>query len=64
MKHESQRETLIKQRDKEFEIIEQRYVNVWNDLDAKYKKGLIYMDKISTVKKMQLKANVRAPTVF
>lgn len=52
MKHESQRETLFKQRSKEFEIIEQRYINVWNDLDAKYKKGLIYMDKISAVKKM------------
>lgn len=37
---------------------------MWNDLDAKYKKGLIYMDKISAVKKMQIKANSRAPTVF
>lgn len=37
---------------------------MWNDLDAKYKKGLIYMDKISAVKKMQIKANSRAPAVF
>ena len=63
-KHESQRETLYKQRAKEFDIIEQRYINVWNDLDAKYKKGLIYMDKISAVKKMQIKANARASAVF
>ena len=36
-------------------MIEQRFINVWNDLDSKYKKGLIDMDRHSAVKKMQIK---------
>ena len=40
-KHQSQRETLIVQRKSEFEVVEQRFVNVWNEMEAKFKKELI-----------------------
>lgn len=40
-KHQAQRETLIVQRKNEFEVVEQRFVNVWNDMEAKFKKELI-----------------------
>ena len=37
-KHKSQRDTLEMQRKKEFEIIERRFVNIWNEMGAKYRK--------------------------
>ena len=51
-KHESQREILYKQRQKEFTIIEMRYVNVRNEIEAKFRKDLILLDRYSSVKKM------------
>lgn len=58
-KHQTQRDDLLKQREREFEIIEHRFKNVWNEMDTKYKKELIIMDKFSVVKKMQMKAKNR-----
>ncbi len=63
-KHQTQRDDLLKQREKEFEIVEQRFINVWNEMDGKYRKELINMDKFSVVKKMQMKAKNRLPAVF
>lgn len=62
-KHHAQRESLIIQRKTEFEVVEQRFVNVWNDLEAKFKKELISLDKNSVVKKMKIKAQRFIPTV-
>jgi hypothetical protein len=63
-KHQSQRETLIVQRKNEFEVVEQRFVNVWNEMEAKFKKELISMEKHSAVKKMNIKARNRMPVVL
>lgn len=41
-----------------------RFVNVWNEMDAKYRKKLIDMDRYSVVKKMQMKAKNRLPAIF
>ena len=60
-KHASQRESLLNQRAKEFKIIELRFVNVWKELEGKFKKELISMDKFSVVNKMKLKAQNRLP---
>ena len=54
----------MKKRDQEFEIVEMRFVNVWNEMDAKYRKTLIDMDRYSVVKKMQMKAHNRLPAIF
>jgi hypothetical protein len=51
-KHSAQRDIYHRQRAKEFDMIEQRFINVWNDLEGKYKRELIDMDKHSAVKKM------------
>jgi hypothetical protein len=37
-KHASQREELDQQRRKEFEIIERRFINVWTDMEARFRK--------------------------
>lgn len=63
-KHQSQRETLIVQRKNEFDVVEQRFVNVWNEMEAKFKKELISMEKHSAVKKMNIKARNRMPVVL
>jgi hypothetical protein len=36
-------------------VIEKRFVNVWNDLESKYKKELLNLDKLDAVKKMKIK---------
>lgn len=56
------REQMLTQRKKEFEVHELRFVNVWNEMEAKFKKELIALDKFSVVKKMEIKASNRAPT--
>ncbi len=63
-KHQTQRDDLLKQREREFDIIEHRFRNVWNEMDTKYRKELIAMDRFSVVKKMQMKAKNRLPAVF
>lgn len=54
-KHASQRQGLLQQKAKEFEIIERRFINVWNELESKYKKEMHTLEKHDTVKKMKLK---------
>lgn len=54
-KHESNRRGLLLQKQKEFDVIEKRFVNVWNDLESKYKKELLNLDKLDAVKKMKIK---------
>lgn len=53
------REQMLGQRKKEFEVHELRFVNVWNEMEAKFKKELIALDKFSVVKKMSIKENNR-----
>ena len=48
-------------RKKEFEGIELRFVNVWNEMASRFKKELNDMEKHSAVKKMTLKAKNRLP---
>ena len=60
-KHGSQRNSLLKQRQKEFEVIELRFVNVWNEMIGKFKRELNDMEKNSAVRKMVLKAKNRMP---
>lgn len=43
-KHASQREQLTLQQQKEFDIIERRFVNVWNDMEAKFRKDIKKLD--------------------
>ena len=43
------------QRKKEFEIIERRFVNIWNEMEAKYRKDFQKMKKLSPVKRMELR---------
>ena len=54
-KHKSQRDSLEIQRKKEFEIIERRFVNIWNEMEAKYRKDFQKMKKLSPVKRMELR---------
>jgi hypothetical protein len=59
MKHHAQRQALILQRRNEFEVIEMRFVNVWNEMMGKFKRELNEMEKNSNVRKMLLKAKNR-----
>ena len=43
------------QKDKEFEIIEKRFVNVWNELESKFRKEMLVLDKLDSVKKMKMR---------
>jgi len=52
------------QRKKEFEVVELRFINVWNEMETKFKKELIHMEKFSAVKKMSIRARNRQPTVL
>lgn len=54
-KHSSQRKGLRIQKEKEFEIIEKRFVNVWNELESKFRKEMLALDKLDTVKKMKMR---------
>jgi hypothetical protein len=54
-KHASQREELDQQRRREFEIIERRFINVWTEMETKFRKEGQKLDRDSTVKKMQLR---------
>ena len=54
-KHTAQRKALLKQKDKEFEVIEKRFVNVWNELESKFRKEMLALDKQDTVKKMKMR---------
>ena len=60
-KHQSQRQSLLNARRKEFEVIELRFINVWNEMASKFKRELNDMEKHSAVKKMSLKAKNRLP---
>ena len=62
IKHQSQRKALLIQREKEFEVIELRFVNVWNEMTGRFKKELNDMEKHSSVRKMTLKAKNRMPS--
>ena len=44
-KHAAQRKGLCIQKDKEFEVIEKRFVNVWNELESKFRKEMLALDK-------------------
>jgi hypothetical protein len=63
-KHAAQRDIYHRQRAREFDMIEQRFINVWNDLDGKYKVRLIDMDRHSAVKKMNIKVTSKQRQVF
>ena len=54
-KHASQRKGLAIQKQKEFDIIEKRFVNVWNELESKFRKDMLALDKLDTVKKMKMR---------
>lgn len=54
-KHASQRKGLRMQKEKEFDIIEKRFVNVWNELESKFRKDMLALDKLDTVKKMKMR---------
>lgn len=54
-KHASQRKGLRIQKEKEFEIIEKRFVNVWNELEHKFRKEMLELDKLDSVKKMKMR---------
>ena len=60
-KHQSQRQSLLSARKKEFEVIELRFINVWNEMASRFKKELNEMEKHSAVRKMSLKAKNRLP---
>lgn len=51
------------QRKREFEIIEKRYVNVWKEMEAKFRKDLIRLEKESPAKKMLIKENLIKPVI-
>jgi len=44
-KHDAQRKGLKIQKEKEFEVIEKRFVNVWNELESKFRKDMLALDK-------------------
>ena len=52
---------MLNARRKEFEVIEIRFINVWNEMTGKFKKELIDLEKHSAVKKMSLKAKNLLP---
>ena len=54
-KHQSQRKGLAIQKQKEFDIIEKRFVNVWNELESKFKKDMLTLEKHDSVKKMKMR---------
>ena len=54
-KHQSQRKGLAIQKQKEFDIIEKRFVNVWNELESKFKKDMLALEKHDSVKKMKMR---------
>ena len=62
-KHASQREELEQQRKREFEIIERRFVNVWGDMEAKFRKEAQKLDRGSAVKKMQIREDAKKTLV-
>jgi len=35
----------MQQKDKEFDVIEKRFVNVWNELESKFRKDMLALDK-------------------
>ena len=43
------------QKEKEFQIIERRFVNVWNELESKFRKQVKSLDKLDSVKKMKMR---------
>jgi hypothetical protein len=43
------------QKEKEFDIIEKRFVNVWNDLESKFRKKMQDLEKLDSVKKMKMR---------
>ena len=45
-------------------MVEQRFINVWNDIEARFKKELIAIEKFSAVKKMNIQARNRLPSVL
>ena len=54
-KHQSQRRGLLGQKKKEFDIIERRFINVWNEMETKFRKELLELDRHDAVKKMKMK---------
>ena len=46
---------MLIQKEKEFKVIEQRFVNIWNELESKFRKMMLDLEKHDSVKKMQLK---------
>jgi|TARA_B110001450_G_scaffold44868_1_gene41413 hypothetical protein len=36
-------------------VIEKRFVNVWNELESKFRKEMLNLDKLDTVKKMKMR---------
>ena len=36
-------------------MIEKRFVNVWNELESKFRKEMLNLDKLDTVKKMKMR---------
>jgi hypothetical protein len=58
-KHATQREELELQRRREFEIIERRFVNVWTEMEAKFRKEAQKLDRDSMVKKMQIRETAK-----
>jgi hypothetical protein len=51
---------MLKQRKKEFEEIEMRFINFHKEKEAKFKKELIALEKNSAVKKMRIRSQHRA----
>jgi hypothetical protein len=43
------------QRKKEFDIIEKRFINVWNEMEGKFRKELMRLEKMSPMKKMSMR---------
>ena len=54
-KHASQRRGLVTQKKREFDVIERRFVNVWQEMEAKFRKDLAELDKHDAVRKMNIK---------
>jgi len=49
----------LKQRKKEFEQIEMRFINVHKEMETKFKKEMINLEKNSAVKKMRIRSQHR-----
>ena len=54
-KHGAQKQGLVQQKDTEFQVVERRFVNVWNELESKFRKELKALDKYDSVKKMKMR---------